>query len=129
MSQDPEVEKELEQIEKDAVAFARHQARAQAGAMLATMPDFWKEKFRQVAKTHFSCRKGRRATAKLLREYAAWTRSNERVHLAQANEKDLRAKRLAGRAALGLPLLKGSTQDHVDAAIAYAGIDRQDVHA
>lgn len=91
------VKKALARVESEQTAFAVHQARAHASVLLASMPEWWKEKLRVVARTHFSCRKGRRATAKVIRDYQTWTRKNARTHELQAADKDRRHARLARR--------------------------------
>src|SRR5260221_10265230 len=102
-----DVAKALARIECEAISSARVQARAHAAAIMASMPEWWKAKFQALANTHFNCRKGRRATAKLLREYAACQRATARVPAFQASDREDPNEHLSrvlfDRAVLGLP--------------------------
>jgi hypothetical protein len=93
--------------EEDLLAFAIAQNRARAVEMLASMPDFWKAKLKRVANEHFKCRKGRRATAKVLRDYETWQRGLARTKEKQADDKVARglslSQKVFDRDAMGLP--------------------------
>ncbi len=112
------VRKALARVESDAITTAHLRARASAHNLLETMPDWWKEKFRVAAKTHFQSRKGRRVTAKLLRDYATWQRRTETLRARQAVEKKARNLRLSqvlfARDVLGLPPPRCVSREAID---------------
>lgn len=73
-------------------------ARAVASDLLATMPDFWKDKFEKVIRQHGGSRKGRAATEALLRRYKSWKERTERLRARQAKDRDERAMKRLGEA-------------------------------
>lgn len=66
-------------------------ARAVASDLLATMPDFWKDKFEKAIRQHGGSRKGRAVTAALLRRYKSWKIRTERLRARQAKDREERA--------------------------------------
>jgi|SRR5579859_4847577 len=108
--EDPTDEEADELLEKN-LAIENQRTRAQGMAILAAMPEFWKERFREVARVHYGTRRGRRATAKLLREYGSWLARTAQLRASQAESRDERreaiANRTAKRLALGKPPLRG----------------------
>lgn len=73
-------------------------ARAVASDLLATMPDFWKDKFEKVIRQHGGSRKGRAATEALLRRYKSWKTRTERLRARQAKDREERAMKRLGEA-------------------------------
>lgn len=96
-------------------------ARAQASALVETMPEFWRTRFEQIVKIHGKNRRARRMAAALIRRYLTWIRVTSRLQEAQAKSKVLRASRLVRREIAGMPRLVGCTQAHIDSAVAFVG--------
>lgn len=69
------------------------QARAKAVAsnIMATMPDFWKDRFEKVARQAGPSRKGRLAVEALLRRYVSWQKRTARTRERQAKDREKRA--------------------------------------
>lgn len=110
-----EVELEVAPIPEQVLAAQAN--RAQAMALLAAMPEWWKDKFRRVAQEHFGSRRARRAVAKLLREFRSWAKNLALTHQRQLAERDDRARalelRIAKRALYGKAPLRGISPEVV----------------
>jgi hypothetical protein len=105
---------------EEQAAYENAQSRFSAAQIVGAMPDFWRARFEKVVRQHGACRRGRRATAALLREYGSWFARTAQLRAKQAAEKAERAEKLvvrvANREIFGKGLPRGATPDHVTAA-------------
>jgi len=67
---------EFLQLKRDEGPVLNQEASA-AQQLIAGMPEFWKHRFEMLVRKHGNCRRGRRATGKLLKEYGTWLRQQQ----------------------------------------------------
>lgn len=76
----------------------RARANAVASDLVATMPDFWKDKFEKCVRANGSSRKGRLAVEALLRRYKSWQVRTANLRARQAKDREQRALERLGEA-------------------------------